>query len=95
MFSRETGKIGVAIDTVEDAHARSRTSRSTGSPVADDQRVRRRSFSPCTGSSGRAGVPGTALTGTIQNDILKEYTAQNEFIFPPDPSVRLVVDTME
>ena len=37
------------------------------------------------------GIAGTALTGTTQNDILKEYTAQNEFIFPPEPSVDLVV----
>jgi methylmalonyl-CoA mutase N-terminal domain/subunit len=35
------------------------------------------------------------LRGTIQNDILKEYTAQNEYIFPIDPSMRLVVDTIE
>ena len=41
------------------------------------------------------GLDGGVLTGTIQNDILKEYTAQNEFIFPPAPSVELVVDTME
>ena len=41
------------------------------------------------------GIAGTKLTGTTQNDILKEYTAQNEFIFPPVPSVELVVDTME
>ena len=35
------------------------------------------------------------LGGTIQNDILKEYIAQNEYIFPPVPSMRLVVDTVE
>ena len=35
------------------------------------------------------------LRGTIQNDILKEYTAQNEFIFPIDQSIRLVIDTIE
>jgi methylmalonyl-CoA mutase N-terminal domain/subunit len=35
------------------------------------------------------------LRGTIQNDILKEFIAQKEFIFPPEPSMRLVVDTME
>ena len=40
-------------------------------------------------------IPRTNLAGTIQNDILKEYIAQNEFIFPPDPSMRLVVDTIE
>ena len=40
-------------------------------------------------------IPFSKLRGTIQNDILKEYTAQNEFIFPIDPSIRLVVDTIE
>jgi methylmalonyl-CoA mutase N-terminal domain/subunit len=39
-----------------------------------------------------AGVPRAALAGTIQNDILKEYQAQKEYIFPPRPSVRLVTD---
>ncbi|MEM0120734.1 MAG: methylmalonyl-CoA mutase family protein [Thermoprotei archaeon] len=43
----------------------------------------------------RQGVPQDKLMGTIQNDILKEYIAQKEFIFPPQPSVRLVVDTFE
>ena len=41
------------------------------------------------------GVPWERLRGTIQNDILKEYIAQNEYIFPPEPSMRLVVDTLE
>ncbi len=41
------------------------------------------------------GVSPDRLGGTIQNDILKEYTAQNEYIFPPEPSMRLVVDTVE
>ena len=40
-------------------------------------------------------VPMADLGGTIQNDILKEYIAQNEYIFPPAPSMRLVVDTVE
>jgi methylmalonyl-CoA mutase N-terminal domain/subunit len=43
----------------------------------------------------KAGVPRAALEGTIQNDILKEYVAQKEFLFPPEPSMRLVVDTIE
>jgi methylmalonyl-CoA mutase N-terminal domain/subunit len=43
----------------------------------------------------RQGVSLDRLGGTIQNDILKEYIAQNEYIFPPDPSMRLVVDTVE
>jgi methylmalonyl-CoA mutase N-terminal domain/subunit len=39
------------------------------------------------------GVPRAALTGTIQNDILKEYAARGTYIFPPGPSLRLVTDT--
>ncbi len=41
------------------------------------------------------GVPRSALRGTLQNDILKEFHAQNEYVFPPEPSVKLVVDTIE
>ncbi|HEU5088503.1 MAG TPA: methylmalonyl-CoA mutase family protein, partial [Roseiflexaceae bacterium] len=41
------------------------------------------------------GIAWDALRGTLQNDILKEYFAQNEYIFPPEPSLRLVVDTFE
>jgi methylmalonyl-CoA mutase N-terminal domain/subunit len=41
------------------------------------------------------GVEWTRLSGTIQNDILKEYIAQKEYIFPPLPSMRLVTDTIE
>ena len=41
------------------------------------------------------GVRPDQLRGTIQNDILKEFIAQKEYIFPPEPSMRLVVDTME
>jgi methylmalonyl-CoA mutase, N-terminal domain len=41
------------------------------------------------------GIPWDQLRGTLQNDILKEYIAQNEYIFPPEPSMRLVVDTLE
>ncbi len=43
----------------------------------------------------KRGVPRAALEGTIQNDILKEYIAQKEFLFPPGPSLRLVTDTIE
>jgi methylmalonyl-CoA mutase, N-terminal domain len=41
------------------------------------------------------GVPANKLRGTIQNDILKEFIAQKEYIFPPESSMRLVVDTIE
>ena len=43
----------------------------------------------------KAGVPRAALEGTTQNDILKEFVAQKEFLFPPAPSMRLVTDTIE
>ena len=43
----------------------------------------------------KQGVPRRHLGGTLQNDILKEYIAQKEFIFPPRPSMRLVTDTIE
>src|SRR6266702_3443953 len=41
------------------------------------------------------GVNWSQLRGTIQNDILKEFHAQNEFVFPPEPSVRLVADVIQ
>jgi methylmalonyl-CoA mutase N-terminal domain/subunit len=43
----------------------------------------------------KQGVPSDRVGGTLQNDILKEYIAQKEYIFPPEPSMRLVVDTIE
>jgi methylmalonyl-CoA mutase N-terminal domain/subunit len=43
----------------------------------------------------KQGIGADQLRGTIQNDILKEYIAQKEYIFPPEPSMRLVVDTIE
>jgi methylmalonyl-CoA mutase, N-terminal domain len=46
-------------------------------------------------SAERKGISRDKLAGTLQNDILKEFIAQKEFIFPPEPSVKLVVDTIE
>jgi len=43
----------------------------------------------------KTGVPRNRLRGTCQNDILKEFHAQNEFVYPPRPSLKLVVDTIE
>jgi methylmalonyl-CoA mutase, N-terminal domain len=43
----------------------------------------------------KRGIGRERLSGTLQNDILKEFTAQNEYIFPPEPSMRLVTDTIE
>ena len=50
-------------------------------------------FYACVGE--KQGVPLDALRGTVQTDILKEYIAQKEWIFPPEPSMRLVVDMIE
>ncbi len=41
------------------------------------------------------GIPKNVIGGTIQNDILKEYIAQKSYIFPPEPSMRLIIDTFE
>src|SRR5712691_6529472 len=46
-------------------------------------------------SAEKNGFPRAKLGGTLQNDILKEYIAQKEFLFPPEPSMRLVTDTIE
>jgi methylmalonyl-CoA mutase, N-terminal domain len=43
----------------------------------------------------KQGVPFSRVSGTLQNDILKEFIAQKEYIFPPEPSMRLVVDSIE
>jgi methylmalonyl-CoA mutase N-terminal domain/subunit len=46
-------------------------------------------------AAGKQGADWTKISGTLQNDILKEYIAQKEYIFPPRPSMRLVTDTIE
>jgi len=96
VYRREIGKIGVAVDTVVDMHAlfdgipldEVSTSLTINAPAAVLLAMYRV-------VAEERGIAGSQLTGTTQNDILKEYTAQNEFIFPPVPSVELVVDTME
>ena len=62
----------------------------------DDQLARPPRSGRCTSPRPRRpACRGRALEGTTQNDILKEYIAQKEFLFPPEPSMRLVVDTIE
>ncbi|MGH9125895.1 MAG: methylmalonyl-CoA mutase family protein, partial [Acidimicrobiales bacterium] len=87
----EVGKAGVAVDTLADFEdlfagidlAKVTTSMTINSPapVALAMYV--------AVAEGR-GIPRARLGGTLQNDILKEYQAQKEFVFPPRPSVRLV-----
>jgi methylmalonyl-CoA mutase, N-terminal domain len=71
----EVGKVGVAIDSVEDMRVLF-----GGIPL---DRV---------STSMTINAPAAALTGTIQNDVLKEYIARGTYIFPPKPSLRLTAD---
>ncbi len=92
----EVGKCGVAISSLEDMETLFR-----GIPLGDVT-VSMTINSPAAVLwamylvvAEQQGVEWTRLSGTIQNDILKEYIAQKEYIFPPRPSVRLVTDTIE
>ncbi|HZM78146.1 MAG TPA: methylmalonyl-CoA mutase family protein [Candidatus Limnocylindrales bacterium] len=90
----EVGKVGVAIDSIEDMRV-----------LFDGIPLDKVSTSMTINAPGSVllllyqlvaeehGVPGSALNGTIQNDILKEYIARGTYIFPPKPSLRLVADT--
>jgi methylmalonyl-CoA mutase N-terminal domain/subunit len=92
----EVGREGVAIDSLADMETlfagiplgEVSTSMTINSPAAILL-----AFYLCVGEE--QGVPREALRGTIQTDILKEYIAQKEYIFPPEPSMRLVTDMVE
>ncbi|HZT67730.1 MAG TPA: methylmalonyl-CoA mutase family protein [Acidimicrobiales bacterium] len=91
----EVGKAGVAVDTLadmEDLFADIDLSRITTSMTVNSAAPILLAMYAVVGEKG--GVERSALGGTIQNDILKEYQAQKEFIFPPRPSVRLVTDVI-
>jgi methylmalonyl-CoA mutase, N-terminal domain len=92
----EVGREGVAIDSLEDMETlfagiplgEVSTSMTINSPAAILL-----AYYACVGEE--QGVPMRDLRGTIQTDILKEYIAQKEYIFPPEPSMRLVTDMVE
>jgi methylmalonyl-CoA mutase N-terminal domain/subunit len=89
----EVGKAGVAVDTVadmEDLYAGIDLSSVTTSMTINSPAIILMAMYVAVAE--RSGVRRAALGGTIQNDILKEYQAQKEYIFPPRPSVRLVTD---
>jgi methylmalonyl-CoA mutase N-terminal domain/subunit len=89
----EVGRAGVAIDTLVDIEdlfegidlGAVSTSMTINGPAAI-------ALAMYVAAAEKRGVPRADLGGTIQNDILKEYQAQKEYIFPPRPSVRLVTD---
>jgi methylmalonyl-CoA mutase N-terminal domain/subunit len=91
----EVGVCGVAIDTLRDMETlfdgipldKVSTSMTINAPAAILL-----SMYICVGE--KQGVPSTALRGTIQNDLLKEYIAQKSWIFPPRPSLRIITDIM-
>ncbi|HIE18044.1 MAG TPA: methylmalonyl-CoA mutase [Dehalococcoidia bacterium] len=92
----EFGKCGVAVSSVADMEILFRdipidevtTSMTINGPAAVI-------WAMYLANAQKRGIPLEKLGGTIQNDILKEYMAQNAFIFPPQPSLRLIVDTFE
>ena len=92
----EFGKCGVAISSLKDMEAltadipldKVSTSMTINSPAAII-------WAMYIAAAEKQGARHDQLRGTIQNDILKEYIAQKEYIFPPEPSMRLVTDTVE
>ena len=92
----EFGRCGVAISSLEDMEVlldglpldKISTSMTINSPAAVV-------WAMYIAAAEKRGVSKGQLRGTLQNDILKEYIAQKEYIFPPEPSMRLVTDTIE
>jgi methylmalonyl-CoA mutase, N-terminal domain len=92
----EVGKVGVAIDSIADMRM-----------LLADIPLDTASMSMTINSTGaillllyelvaeEQGVPASAISGTIQNDILKEYIARGTYIYPPRPSMRLITDTFQ
>jgi methylmalonyl-CoA mutase len=92
----DVGKAGVAVDSVEDMKR-----------LFDGIPLERASVSMTMNGAvlpvlaafivagEEQGVPASALTGTIQNDILKEFLVRNTFVYPPAPSLRIVADVIE
>ncbi|MBD3197477.1 MAG: methylmalonyl-CoA mutase [Candidatus Lokiarchaeota archaeon] len=92
----EVGKEGVAIDTLADMEtlfdgidlSKISTSMTINAPASI-------LLAMYIVVAEKQGISSDKLRGTIQNDILKEYIAQKSWIFPPEPSMRLIVDTIE
>ena len=92
----EVGKCGVAIDSLEDMEIlfdgidleKTTVSMTINSPASI-------LWAMYLAVAEKQGADWKKISGTIQNDILKEYIAQKEYIYPPAPSMRLVIDTFE
>ncbi|MFF0011459.1 methylmalonyl-CoA mutase family protein [Streptomyces sp. NPDC005374] len=94
--SEEVGRVGVAVDTLADAEvlfdgiALDRIS--TSFTINGTAAILLAFY---VAAAEKRGVPRAKLTGTIQNDILKEYASRGTWIWPPEPSLRLIADTIE
>jgi len=92
----EVGKVGVSISSIEDMETlfnkipldKVSTSMTINAPAAV-------LLAMYIAVAKKQGVPASALRGTIQNDILKEYIARGTYIFPPKPSMRLITDIFQ
>jgi methylmalonyl-CoA mutase, N-terminal domain len=92
----EVGRLGVAVDTIDDMQQlfagidleQTSVSMTINAPAAIIMAF-------YLANAQEQGFDWRKLRGTIQNDILKEFHAQNEIVFPPEPSVRLVIDLVE
>lgn len=92
----EVGRVGVSISSIEDMETlfdqipldKVSTSMTINAPAAV-------LLAMYIAVAKKQGVPSTALRGTIQNDILKEYIARGTYIFPPKPSMRLITDIFQ
>ncbi|MBU1096019.1 MAG: methylmalonyl-CoA mutase [Ignavibacteriae bacterium HGW-Ignavibacteriae-2] len=92
----EVGICGVAVSSLEDMEIlfdkipmdKVSTSMTINSPAA-------MIFAFYLAVAKKQGVPFEKLSGTLQNDILKEYVAQKEYIYPPEPSMRIITDMIE
>jgi methylmalonyl-CoA mutase, N-terminal domain len=94
--TEEVGRVGVAIDTLKDAEILfdgiPLDQISTSFTINGTAAILLACY---VAAAERAGVPRAKLTGTIQNDILKEYASRGTWIWPPEPSLRLIADTIE
>ena len=96
MAEGEVGKVGVAIDSIEDMRTlfngipldRVTTSMTINSTAAT-------LLSLYAAVAEEQGVDKSKIGGTVQNDILKEYIARGTYIYPPEPSMRLITDTFD
>ncbi|ACB85069.1 acyl-CoA mutase large subunit family protein [Natranaerobius thermophilus] len=96
MAQGEVGKVGVAVDSLEDMEIlldqipldKVSTSMTINAPAAV-------LLAMYIAIGEKQGIPKEKLAGTIQNDILKEYVARGTYIFPPEPSMRLITDIIK